>query len=211
MAIAMARLANTAPLAHVEVVDVSSLIDSQSRALTLGNAAIQGCKSTSLQMLWARGSQGVDKTSAGEKQRIRGRVENFEAILASLDATRGKTGSDERDRWKSDVIESVVDLIASMSLEQVKTVDENVEAISTAVGISVASDTTKVTDHLADSIAQLRKLQSEHRIEIDGIESRRRDCIALFNERDAKLVAMQSQCSRQNFHASTTTEAPRTR
>ena len=50
MAIAMARLANTAPLAHIAINDVGSLIESQTRALTLGNAAIQGtgCPATRL-------------------------------------------------------------------------------------------------------------------------------------------------------------------
>ena len=45
MATTMARVASMAPLARVEINDVGSLLDSQTRALTLGNAAIQATTS----------------------------------------------------------------------------------------------------------------------------------------------------------------------
>ena len=153
----------------------------------------------------------MDRTSAGEKQRLRTRIENEESSASSLvtllDATRGKSGSDERDRWKTDVIESVVDLIASVSLEQVKLVDENTNAIFEATTTSASANISMVTEHLSDSIAQLQKLQSEHRIEIDGIESRRRECIELFNERDAKLVGIADSIQKCETAAKKFTEA----
>ena len=62
-----------------------------------------------------------------------------------------------------------------------------------AVALSAKGDLRKVTDQLSDTLAQLAKLKLEHRITIDGIESRRRKIIDDFNLRDSELVRIQKK------------------
>ena len=175
------------------ITNVTTLTQSQRDALSLVQAAGTGLEAPSLKVLWARGSRGLVRSSEIEKSSLSSDLQSETDLIKLLDKPRGKSKSDERDEWRAEVCDEIAEIFSRLSVAQEKQVDANCEAVAEAVALSAKGDLRKVTDQLSDTLAQLAKLKLEHRITIDGIESRRRKIIDDFNLRDSELVRIQKK------------------
>ena len=179
--------------ARCTITNVTTLLQSHRDALSLVQAAGTGLEAPSLKVLWARGSRGLVRSSEIEKSSLSTDLQSEPDLTKLLDKPRGKSKSDERDEWRAEVCDEIAEIFSRLSVAQEKQVEANCEAVAEAVALSAKGDLRKVTDQLSDTLAQLAKLKLEHRITIDGIESRRRKIIDDFNLRDSELVRIQKK------------------